>query len=498
MGWTMSTRITILMLLVALFAAACGQPEAVYKAPETTVPVITSTTTQPSVTTTTEALTWTVETDVLVVGDSIAAAGVLQAIGDELDVLWIPETGYTGGQAAAAGVSSMDEQDVMGIVSRDVIPYSGLVDAYRSSRHEADVEYGRPYFGNSRGYPEYGPSPLEVRDYLDGVLADVEQIEFTVADVLQEGNVLTGVIDADGNVIIAATVVDATEFQDLYPMIEGLSWEVAECVQNTTWTVVRQEDSTVYPRPDAGDGVRAVYGDEKVDGWLEEFRAKVSLDGRSEFEGWGKFGGVWSPEMEWEYRAVSNGYSHVNNNGSDSPMTAKAITDIEVREAVLLEAKARMFLFMWYQRYELGVDGHGFATDLGYQDVDQLYWSDAIPDELEKLFTPFPYIREARTLSDPVLIWSDIKERDHVGIPEGDGLAWGYRADSHGCGAKEQSSGYGLFIMGYDIFVQDEIVGFYPAMARGARVDAVVASSVRMQPSEYIGGFMVGELILDG
>ena len=73
-------------------------------------------------------------------------------------------------------------------------------------------------------------------------------------------------------------------------------------------------------------------------------------------------------------------------------------------------------------------------------------------------------------------------------------------ADSHGCTSlpDETSSGYGLFEMATEIFMQDEVPGFWPGMARGARVDAVVASSVRMQPSEYIGGYFVGALITAG
>ena len=41
------------------------------------------------------------------------------------------------------------------------------------------------------------------------------------------------------------------------------------------------------------------------------------------------------------------------------------------------------------------------------------------------------------------------------------------------------------------------VTGFYPAMARAARVDRIVASSVRMQPSEYAGGYAVGNLVMD-
>lgn len=465
----------------------------------TAAPSTTSTTSTLPATTTTTYVPFTISADAVVVGDSLAAAGVLLALQERgVDVLWIPETGYTGGQASAAGVSSMDEQDVSGLLSRDVWPYSGMVDALRETRRGPDENAGVPYFGRDRRFQEFGPTPLEVREYLDAQLVDVPRIEFDVVEVLSWDRGIIGVADVPGNIILTNNLVDATEFQDLYPLVEGLSWEVPQCVQNTTWTAVRHEDSTTYPGYWDDESVRAAYGDDVVDGWLDGFRSQVTVDGRPFFEQWDDWGPPWSPYMEWQYRAVASNYSHVNNNGTDHGMTPEAITDEAVREVTLLAAKDKMFLWLWYQRWELGVEGFGIATDLGYQDVDQAYWSDVIPDDFEELFTPYPYVRQGRTLSDPVMTWETIKVRGEV-REDATGLLWGYMADSHGCTSlsDETSSGYGLFEMVPEIFVQDEVPGFWPGMARGARVDAVVASSVRMQPSEYIGGYFVGTLIAE-
>lgn len=484
----------LLWFAVALLLVGCGDPEVAV----TTTEAVTTTTV--TATTTTEAVTEIppIVTDVVVVGDSLAGAGAVQALLDAgLDVVLIPETGYIGGQAAAAGVSSMDEQDGVGFLSRDVWPYSGLVDEYRATRHEPDPEYGLPYFSGFRGRnAEFGPEPVEVRDFLQLATAGARVIEFDVTDVLQEAGVVVGV--TDGVTEIRGIVVDATEFQDLYPMVEGLRWTVAECVQHTTWLAVRDEESALWPSEDALEAVYEVYGS-TVDKWLEQFRKQLTLDGQIEFPESGSWNDMlpsWSPEFEWHYREVAGGHTSLNRY-NDSRMTPEAITDPVEREALLLEAKAKTWVELWYLRWELGVTQGGIATDQGYEQVDQMYWSDVIPDEVEQFFPPIPYVREGRTLADPVMIWSDITERSKEPLADEGLLQWGYAADSHGCFDTERASRYGLFRVDPEI-LQSGVEGFWPGMLRGARVDAVVASSVRMQPSEYIGGYRVGEAIAEG
>lgn len=456
-----------------------------------------TTTTESVTSTTSPPLLETHHAEVVVVGDSIAGIGVVQALLElGVDVILVPETFYAGGQASAAGVSSMDEQDGQGrMASRDVWPYSALVDTYRDSRHEADEIYGLPYYGRDNpasNFDSFGPTPLDVKIWLETVIADAPVVDFGVDGVLQHPNgVVYGIENAEGDQILATHVVDATEFQDLYPLVDGLEWEVASCVQNTTWTAVRHVDSTLYPPPEAVDQMREYHGS-IVDDWINSFREQVQEEGY-DFTTWGEFQQrPWTVRKEWGYREVAHGYSHINNNATDHPMTSGAIKDPLVRERTLLEAKARTYLYLWYQRYSLGLEARGIATDLGYQDVDQYLWHPGIPDEIEKHFAPIPYVREARTLSNPVMTWEDIKERDQV--TEAEGFLWGYMADAHGCGAGDQSSGYGWFPVGTDTF-DSGVPGFWPGMLRGSRVDAVVASSVRMQPAEYIGGYLLGEMI---
>ena len=122
--------------------------------------------------------------------------------------------------------------------------------------------------------------------------------------------------------------------------------------------------------------------------------------------------------------------------------------------------------------------------------------SPSIPNSFEQQFPPIPYVREARRLANPVMTWEDIRTRGIVA--ESSALARANGTDSHGCPVlPEQGSGYGMFGVDPGVFVQNEVSGFFPAVLRAARVDWIVASSVRMQPSEYAGGYAVGKLILE-
>jgi hypothetical protein len=83
-------------------------------------------------------------------------------------------------------------------------------------------------------------------------------------------------------------------------------------------------------------------------------------------------------------------------------------------------------------------------------------------------------------------------------VAEGSASAWANDTDSHGYPILlEQGSGYGRFGVDPGVFVQNEVSGFLPALLRAARIDWIVASSVRMQPSEYAGGYAAGKLILE-
>ena len=78
-------------------------------------------------------------------------------------------------------------------------------------------------------------------------------------------------------------VIDATEFSDLYPLIDGLEYEVGDpagCVQDTTWLAMRSwypngaAPRNLVPPQDAIAQLYAIYGPES-DRWLDHFRGEV-------------------------------------------------------------------------------------------------------------------------------------------------------------------------------------------------------------------------------
>ncbi|MEA3511866.1 MAG: FAD-dependent oxidoreductase, partial [Actinomycetota bacterium] len=274
-----------------------------------------------------------------------------------------------------------------------------------------------------------------------------------------------------------------------------LSWDVSSCVQDATWSVVRESDSRMFPPADAEATLRAVYGDDVIRQWIAGFEQRVSLDGISTFTSWSDVAArTWSPTFEWEYRRLAGGLSSVNHVGVNHPMTREAIIDPRVRESTLIAVKDKAYLYIWWEHHVLGVN-NGIATTQGFEGAIQMVDSPSIPNDVEQHFPPIPYVREARRLSNSVMTWEDIRVRGTVA--EGSAFAWGNGTDSHGCPIpREQASSYGVFGVDPGVFVQDDVSGFYPAMARAARVDWIVASSVRMQPSEYAGGYAVGNLIV--
>jgi hypothetical protein len=279
-------------------------------------------------------------------------------------------------------------------------------------------------------------------------------------------------------------------------MVEGLSWEAPSCVQDVTWSVVREANSRTFPPPDADAVLRLAYGSDVVDQWLSGFEEKVSYDRISAFTTWADAAKqAWTPAFEWEYRRLADGLSSVNHSGVNHAMTREAIVDPDVREATLIAAKDKAYLYLWWEHCVLGLN-NGISTTQGYDEGIQMVDSPSIRDDFEQHFPPIPYVREARRLADPVMTWEVIRTRGIVA--EGSAFAWANGTDSHGCPIlPEQASGYGLFGVDPGVFVQDEVSGFFPSVLRAARVDWIVASSVRMQPTEYAGGYAVGKLILE-
>lgn len=484
----------------------------------TTTTTTSATSTGPSTTTTTTSTTLGPTTttteprtvfDVIVVGDGMGgatAAAVAARLG--ADTLLLSPIGYFGGQAGAAGVSTMDEGGNRDVLRRSGV-YKELVDFIRL--RYGVLGTGDCYFLENPLCPE----PTAIDEFFRSLLANAGVTIVPVgqiSDVLQEGTTVTGVISG-GIEYRAKVVIDATEFSDLYPLIEGLQYEVGDpagCVQDTTWVAIRNWYSTgtapsqFVPAEDAIDQLRAVYGAE-VDHWLENFRSEVVLSNPA---GTGPTILPWDLPTETAYRALVDSRADVHgstspaitrtgvNYANDSALSIAAIEDPVVREQQFRKALHVTYAFLWYVRWELNVTDWGVANDMRYAGATRLLWDDVIPDELEVNLPPFPYIREGRRLVatynlGPADLADGVRERHRFDDAV---MLGGYFTDFHGCLPTDEVSGYGLFEVPIGVFIPVQIDGFLPGLARAAGVSRVGSAAMRTQPEEMWGGQVAGTI----
>lgn len=472
----------------------------------TTRPVTTSTTTTAGPTTTTEART---VFDVIVVGDGMGgatAAAVAARLGAE--TLLLSPIGYFGGQAGASGVSTMDEGGNRNVLRRSGV-YKELVDFIRL--WYGVLGTGDCYFLEDPLCPE----PTAVDEFFRNLLANAGVTVVPagpITDVLQEGTTVTG-LNSEGVKYQARIVIDATEFSDLYPLIEGLQYEIGDpagCVQDTTWVAIRSwysfgtAPNQFIPPEDAIDQLRSVYGAE-VDDWLQHFRSEVVISNPA---GTGPTVLPWDLSTETAYRALLDSRADIYlpnappntrtgvNYANDSALSIAAIEDPAAREQEFRKALHVTYAFLWYLRWELGVTDWGVANDLRYAGTTRLLWDDLIPDELEMNLPPFPYIREGRRLIAEYNLGAadltdSVRERHRFDDAV---MLGGYFPDFHGCLPTDEVSGYGLFEVPIGVFIPAQIDGFLPGLARAAGVSRVASAAMRTQPEEMWGGQVAGTI----
>jgi len=544
----MTTKRVLIAVVFAVMAAACSS---VQQNTESEKEAVVTTTTLQSTTTTTERVeplntatssttTTTpitqISTDILVYGESTGAVGAaVSAARKGRQVTLVLQSGYVGGQSSAGAVSTMDEHP-LALVLRESGLYGELYQAMLSEY--GDVVMNRCYW--NRG--SFCPEPVKVRQTFDAWLENsgVDILAgYVPVDVLQSGFTVTGLviqnIDSEELIEITADVVlDGSETGELYPLIEGLEYSVGNgvCVQKTTWNVVMNEyfSGTVPPelRPesDTETVMRNFYGDEVVDGWIKAINNKIKPDGYDVFPGWGEYNKNRSKGLTAEvargYRGLADSRElpfgepritrTVNNYGFvDSPVSAEAMAEPFGEEFTkeFIMAKDRAYFFLYWAYYVLGIENWGISTDQGYDNYDQMLWSDRIPDRVEQHFAVQPYFREhPRIEGVSRMTWDMIRDRlpgKGIDMFPDSVMIGGYMTDQHGCAGAEKPlvdgeklsdffSSYGAFDVDPGIFVPKKIDGFMPAILAGMSIDRLVAGSLRMQPTELIGGQVAGVL----
>ncbi|MGH8926578.1 MAG: FAD-dependent oxidoreductase [Acidimicrobiia bacterium] len=515
--WLLGAGAVLLLTLGTWLALRPDEP-----VPPTTTPPVSSTsstsattsTTVDATTTTADATTTTVTTlptptvanyDVVVVGDGLGGSSAAVAAARlGANVALLSPIGYLGGQAGAAGVSTMDEGS-----NHFVLRRSGIYGELATSIQSTYFDPGDCYFIEDSLCPE----PIAVDEFLRGIISNsgVDLIPMTtLTEVIQDGNKVTGVMVA-GSTYNAEVVIDATEFSDLYPMVDGLDYEVGGadgCVQDTTWLAIRAWYDTpvlpeLFPPESTAQDLRSLYRSE-LDTWLQEFRDSVVNGPGRNPSGPGIV--PWDIATETRYRALADRRSFSSgvevpeitrtgvNYANDYPLRATAIEDPLVRDAEFRKALHKTYAFLWYLRYELGVTNWGVDGFQDFGKAQRLLWDDLIPDALERNLPPYPYVREGRRMVTvqtlgPADLTNDVRGLHHF---DDSVMLGGYFSDFHGCVEEGAGQGFGLFEVPMGVFIPETVDGFMPGMVRAAGVSRLAASAVRTQPEEIWSGEAIG------
>ncbi len=469
----------------------------------------------PTTTTTTTTTIPAQVFDVVVYGDGLGAVGAaVAAARQEVEVVLISEIGYFGGQAGPGGVSTMDEGsiEINGLYAEMIMDLDSIY---------GDLPYSQCYYGLARGLSTHCPDPLSVHNVLlkwmqdAGVTMVFDQI---VTGVIQEGNEVLGLTTESGTNYLGF-VLDGSEFSDLYPMIAGLDYEVGnrECVQGPTWATVVNWYSDGRPALldipiSAYDDLVEVYGQEWGDRLMGRYRTRTLDDGVNWFEtgtDWPNLQKGMTFESESGYRGMGDLRAEVIspeapvvtrtglNRANDGSLNVAGVEDFDQRVKQLTQAQDQTYLYLWYLQYELVLDHWGLANDLHFEMANRWFNNPTIPDGIEQYFTPIPYIRESRRLTDTVtfLTYEDLLERG-VDRHTDSVMVGSYKTDQHGCHSPEEKrSGGGMYDVPIGVFLPASIDGFMSAMVRSAGVDRIVESSVRMQPTELVGGQVAGIIV---
>ncbi len=460
-----------------------------------------------------------IEVDVIVVGDGLGAVGAaVQAGRRGHNVVLLSSFDYVGGQAGAAGVTSFD--DASG-PARDLLRESGLYAELLAAVREHYARLGRSvsacYFSNIN---TFCPEPHVVRSVLDMMLtaAGVRTVVDRVVGVTFDDERRVSGVETDSGDRFRGLVIDATEFGDLIPLA-GAAHGIGDggdgpCVQDMTHAVI----VSWYPEVPAGlavpedakNVVAQTVGASTVEMWLDDFRSLVAPDGQSEFTGWSDLTFPIDPTLATWYRGMPDSRRFDSdserpeitvtgiNLPNDVPVPAAAVRGGTARDDALRMATLKSYLYMWYDRWELGRVNWAVASHLGYQDALRLVWLDEIPDEIERHMPPGYYVREARRLTGPqVMLGADIVERGVDVYPDSVLIGGDRSDDDHGeCGITDSviNPRLGPYDAPLWVFIPADVDGFLVGVARNGNVDRSVASSIRMHAPELLGGQAVGML----
>ncbi|GHS99402.1 hypothetical protein AGMMS50276_22960 [Synergistales bacterium] len=491
------------------------------------------------------------EYDVIVAGGGIGGvAAAIQAARGGVSVLIVEPSDWIGGQATAAGVSTMDD------MSRQ---RSGV---YLEFVTRLEYYYGAR--GKSMGTCYWDPrsvafEPSIGQRILYEMLDDAKRIgkkpldielETSVSKVSMDKNRVRGVTitNKGGRTrdVVCRALIDATEYGDVLPLA-GAGYRAGNSVtpfiksdamiQDITWTAVLRYYPGGVPRH-----LRAITplpGYEEARRNYESYVTPKGIPFKGtypvplpvDFVSHNAYRGLPNSSTSWNYDGRPENWRYISktvaNWGNDYPgrggwkngrtgLPVEYLENRDIRAKVEKEAFIKTLHFIYYIQNELGENWS--VTDDEYENIDLPEAAQDLPlewQEIARRMPPIPYVRESRrilgehTLTSEEILRNSLSYRDGQTRHEfSDAIAiGGYILDLHGAnmdsdveaetGERAVSAARnrprGPFQVPLRILVPKDIDGLIAA-EKNLSMTRLSAGAIRLQPICMMVGQAAGAL----
>jgi hypothetical protein len=491
------------------------------------------------------------EYDVVVAGGGIGGiAAAIQAARMGVSVLVVEPSDWIGGQATAAGVSTMDDlsRQSSGLYLEFISRLRNYYDSRRKSMGTCYWDSRSVAFEPSVGQRALqtmlstarasGKKALDIR-----LLSDVTQ-------VTREGNVVTEVAVFDKQTgtsrkIKCHVLIDATEYGDVLPLAKaeyraGNSatpfLDQDAMIQDITWpAIIRHYPGGIPPHLQVR---RPLPGYEEA---RRNYESYVTADGQNfkgvypvqlpvNFVSHNAYRGLPDSLTSWSYDGQPQNWKYITksavNWGNDYPgkdswngrsgLPVRYLEDRGLRARVEKDAFIKTLHFIYYIQNELG-ESWSVADDEYLHNTPPAAGRELPPDWLEvaRRMPPIPYVRESRravgdyVLTSSELLRNSLSYRDGQTSHEfGDAIAiGGYILDLHGAntdsdmewemGEKASSSSInrprGPFQVPLRILIPKNTDGLLVA-EKNLSMSRLAAGALRLQPICMMVGQAAGAL----
>ena len=422
--------------------------------------------------------------DVVVAGGGMGGiAAAIQAARLGASVLVVEPSGWIGGQATAAGVSTMDD------VSRQT---SGLYLEFLSKLKDYYDAKGKPMgtcYWDPRSIafePSVGQKVLyEMIEETRGRRAGRRTLDvllFTqVTRVIREGKTVTGVAvrgergGAAGREVEFAcrVLIDATEYGDVLPLA-GAAYRAGNSatpfinqeamIQDITWVAILRRYPTgvpphlrvTQPLPGYAEARRNYEGHVTATG--ASFKGVYPVELPVDFVSHNAYRGLPDSSTPYAYDGHRENWKYITktgvNWGNDYPgketwngrfgLPVRYLEDRALRARVEKDAFIKTLHFIYYVQNELGEDWSVANDEYHFEELPAA--ASGLPEEWREIarrMPPIPYVRESRrivgnyTLTSAELLQNSLSYRDGQTNQEFSDAAaiGGYILDLHGAGA---------------------------------------------------------------